>query len=73
MLPNATIEITNEGTGATQPLTTDASGHYSAPSLAVGKYKITGGMAGFENEVLNGVDLAVGQLAVIDLKLCVTR
>ena len=69
VLPGAKIEILNEGTGAVRTVTTAADGHYSAPSLPVGNYKLTVGMAGFQTEVRSGIVLAVGQQAVLDIKM----
>ena len=48
---------------------TDASGSYSFPSLPVGEYQVTAEKAGFKLEVLRGIDLVVGQQAVVNVTL----
>ena len=71
VLPNAKIEIQNEGTGASRTVMSGPDGHYSAPSLPVGNYKVTATVEGFQTQVRSGIVLTVGQEAVVDLKLSV--
>src|SRR5512135_412171 len=71
VLPGAKIEILNEGTGAVRTVNTGADGHYSAPSLGVGNYRITASMTGFKNEIRTGIILTVGSAPVVDLKMSV--
>ena len=46
-VPNATVTVKNESTGATRTLTTDADGRFSAPDLPAGPYSIEATAAGF--------------------------
>ncbi|HWP85212.1 MAG TPA: TonB-dependent receptor, partial [Terriglobia bacterium] len=69
VLPGARIEILNEGTGAVRVVTTDSRGHYLAPSLAVGTYRVAASLEGFQTEVRTGVVLTVGREAVLDIHL----
>lgn len=69
VLPGARVEVLNEGTGAVRTVMTAADGHYSAPSLPVGHYRVTVGMQGFQSEVRTGIVLTIGRDAVVDLKL----
>jgi Carboxypeptidase regulatory-like domain/TonB-dependent Receptor Plug Domain len=48
VVPNATVTIRNEGTGELHTVTTDASGHYTAPSLPPAYYSMTAEAKGFE-------------------------
>src|SRR5579884_2360070 len=69
VLPGAVVTVRNIETGATRRLITDDSGRYSAPSLAIGNYEITGAKEGFNQQTKNGVTLVVGQEAVVNLML----
>src|SRR5450756_784147 len=59
VLPGAKIELLNEGTGALRTVNTGADGHYSAPSLGIGNYRITANMEGFKSEIRSGLVLTV--------------
>ena len=41
VVPNATVTITNTGTGATQTVNTNAEGRYTMSNLAPGAYTIS--------------------------------
>jgi hypothetical protein len=56
-------------TGATRTVTTDDAGDFSAMSLPVGPYQVRAEKTGFKTEVRNGVNLVVGQEAVVRLRL----
>jgi outer membrane receptor protein involved in Fe transport len=71
VLPNAKVEIVNEGTGASRIVMAGPDGHYTAPSLPVGNYRLTVTADGFQTDVRSGVVLTVGQQAVVDLKMSV--
>jgi hypothetical protein len=59
----------NEGTGVSRTVETDSNGHYSAPSLSPGNYRVTGTQEGFQTEVRTGIVLEVAQEEVVDLSL----
>ncbi len=71
VLPGAKVEILSEGTGAVRTVTSDAAGHYIAPTLSVGSYRVAGSLEGFQSEIRTGIVLTIGREAVVDLKLSV--
>jgi hypothetical protein len=46
-LPGATVEVTNEQTGITRTVATDAEGRYFARELNLGEYRVTATLQGF--------------------------
>src|SRR6266404_1672449 len=68
-LAGAKIVIQNDETGVSRAVQSDSSGRYSAPSLGVGKYRITLTQEGFQTESRTGIELTVGRNAVVDLQL----
>ena len=57
------------GNGSHATVTSDDSGNYRVLSLPVGRYEIKAEKAGFKAAVQAGIDLVVGQQAVVNLKL----
>ena len=55
--------------GAARSLLTDDAGDFRALSLPVGAYQVRAEKPGFKAQVRNGIDLVVGQNAVVNLKL----
>ena len=56
-------------TGATRAVVTDDAGNFRAMSLPIGAYQVRAEKAGFKTQVRNGVNLVVGQEAVVNLRL----
>jgi len=69
VLPGASITVKNSGTGTTTELLSDERGRYLAPLLQSGEYEIQVSLQGFSSVVRRGIRLAVGQNAVVDVKL----
>ena len=69
VVPNAVITVTNIETGATRIVTTDESGVYRFPLLPLGTYRIAAEAANFKKLVREGITLATGQIATVDLNL----
>jgi hypothetical protein len=69
VVPQAAVTVTNIGTGQKRNVVTDSRGQYSALSLEVGQYEIRAESGGFTPIVRNGINLAVGQQAVVDIQL----
>jgi Carboxypeptidase regulatory-like domain/TonB dependent receptor len=69
LIPGASVTIKNIDTGLMRELITDEQGRYSAPNLPVGSYEVQVSLSGFQTEVRKGIELAVGQEAVINLSL----
>jgi hypothetical protein len=68
-LSSATVAATNTGTGAARTVTTDQNGVYRIPLLPLGTYRIRASAPGFKSFVRDGVTLATGQSATVDLQL----
>src|SRR5579872_2547548 len=68
-IPGATVVAKNLENAAERKVVTDASGRYSVPSIAVGRYQVSASKEGFTTQVKSGIDLAVGQAATVDLTL----
>src|SRR5215471_12176062 len=69
VLPETAITVLHTETGLMRTVQTDSRGGYSVPLLPVGQYEVTAERMGFRREVRRGIDLAVGQEAVVDLTL----
>ncbi|PYS16568.1 MAG: hypothetical protein DMG15_01675, partial [Acidobacteria bacterium] len=69
LVPGVTITVKHIDSGLTRTVLTNETGNYTAPSLPVGPYEISTTMPGFKQAVRRGINLAVGQEAVIDLTL----
>jgi hypothetical protein len=65
----AKVAVRNVETGATRVVTTDESGNYSALSLGLGAQEIKVEHNGFKPVVRSGINLEVGQQAVVNFKL----
>src|SRR5258708_4065617 len=65
----AMVTVKNVETGVTRTVTTDETGTYRALSLPVGQQEVRAEKAGFRAAVRTGINLVVGQEAVVDLKL----
>lgn len=59
VVPNATVTIVNAGTGATQTVTTNADGRYTASNLTPGLYKVSATTTGLQSETTQ-VNVLVG-------------
>lgn len=68
-IARAEVSVRNAETGAERTLLTDRSGHYLAPSLAVGVYEVTASKAGFSAEAKPDIHLVVGQNATLNFSL----
>jgi Carboxypeptidase regulatory-like domain len=69
LIPGVTINVKHLDSGLTRTVLSSETGNYTVQSLPVGPYEITTNMPGFKQEVRRGIDLVVGQEAVIDLTL----
>ena len=68
-MSGVTVTVKSVETGATRFATTDDLGDYRALSLPVGLYQVRAEKQGFKTEIRNGVNLVVGQQAVVNLRL----
>ncbi|HTC87527.1 MAG TPA: carboxypeptidase regulatory-like domain-containing protein [Bryobacteraceae bacterium] len=66
---DATVVVKSVETGASRTATTDSAGNYTILSLPVGAQEVKAEKAGFKSAVRTGIDLVVGQEAVVNLQL----
>src|SRR5205809_7954207 len=69
LVPGVSITVKHTESGQTRTVVSGERGTYNAPLLPVGAYEITTTMPGFKQQVRSGIDLVVGQQAVINLTL----
>jgi len=65
----ATVTVKSLETGATRAVTTDETGDFRVLSLPVGLQEVRAEKAGFKSTVRTGINLAVGQEAVVNVQL----
>src|SRR3984893_9296244 len=68
-IPETNVTVTSLETGATRTGTSDEAGNYRVLSLPVGRYDVKAEKTGFKAAVETGINLVVGQQAVVNLKL----
>src|SRR6266581_5240817 len=69
LVPGVSITVKHTESSLTRTVVSGERGAYTVPLLPVGAYEITTIMPGFKQVVRSGVNLVVGQEAVIDLAL----
>src|SRR5215831_12123748 len=69
LVPGVTVTVRHVESGLTRIAVTNETGSYSAQLLPVGAYEITTDLPGFKQEVRRGINLVVGQEAVVNLTL----
>src|SRR2546428_6743870 len=69
LVPGVSISVKHTESGLTRTVVSSERGSYNVPLLPVGAYEITTTMPGFKQEVRSGINLVVGQEAVVDLTL----
>ncbi len=68
-VPNATVTVTNTGTGYVREVESNEEGYFVIPNLPLGTYEISIKKEGFETQLRPGVVLDAGTEAVIDTQL----
>jgi hypothetical protein len=71
-IAGGSVKTKNLETGSLRTLTTDDSGRFEAPALAVGAYEVSAEKAGFQ-PARTKVNLVLGQRATVDLQLAVAE
>jgi outer membrane receptor protein involved in Fe transport len=69
VIPGAAVVITSETTGVQRPLTSNSAGVYVAPDLPAGRYQIVATASGFARQQIDHIELTVGAVRNLDLKL----
>jgi len=65
----AAVAVRREGGGPERQATTDRSGAFRVPELPAGRYSVTVSASGFASRTLSGLDLAVGQSQLVEVRL----
>src|SRR5262249_16933170 len=68
---DAMVGVTNEETGVTRNVTSDAEGSYQVLQIPIGRYDVKAEKMGFRTAVQTGIELVVGQQAVVNMSLSV--
>src|SRR6185437_6506468 len=68
-VPTATVTVKTVETGATRSATSDETGAYRVISVPVGPQEVRAEKSGFKAAVRLGINLAIGQEAVVNLRL----
>jgi hypothetical protein len=68
-VPEASVQLRNVGTGATQSAVSDDQGRFRIADVGVGEYDVQASKTGFSTVVHKGVTLNVGAQTVVDFAL----
>src|SRR5437773_7479831 len=69
VIPGVMVTAKHTESGLTRTALTNETGAYSVQFLPVGAYEITAELAGFKQQVRRGINLVVGQEAVVNVTL----
>jgi hypothetical protein len=69
VIGGSNVTVTSLETGIARSASTDDAGHYRVLSLPVGRYSVKAEKEGFEATVQTGINLVIGQEAVVNLAL----
>lgn len=69
VIPNATITIRNNSTGAQQTISSDSYGNFRSPQLSAGNYTVTAYSGGFQTLTVSNVQIGGGQTNNLRLSL----
>src|SRR6266581_1891961 len=69
VIPGATITAKHIESGLTRTAVSNETGGYNIQLLPVGAYEITTDLPGFKQQVRRGINLVVGQEAVVNVTL----
>ncbi|MGQ0543291.1 MAG: TonB-dependent receptor [Blastocatellia bacterium] len=71
VVPGASIVVRNADTGFERTVTSNDDGFFTAPLLPLGKYRITATKDGFAQQILENVEVTVGQTLALRVSLTV--
>jgi carboxypeptidase family protein len=71
-IPGATVTVTHIATNVARTVVTDGEGSYVVTPLDPGIYRVTAAISGFQTTTREGVELAVGQSARVELVLALS-
>src|SRR5437773_3798808 len=69
LIPGVSITVKHTESGLTRNAISSGTGDYNVPLLPIGAYELATAMPGFKQDVRRGINLVVGQQAVINLTL----
>src|SRR5271170_2736885 len=69
IIPGATVDAVDPGKGTHYTTTTDGSGQFQFPNLPPAVYELTSRHSGLQTQVQKGLQLQVGQTAIVDFHL----
>ena len=69
VIPNAAVQVTNEGTNVSRTVTTSTSGNYEVPTLNAGRYRVTSKHPGFKTFTVQGVEIAALRTVRVDVRM----
>ena len=69
VVANATVTVTNIGTGQTRTASTDTSGTYTVPDLAPGKYQVAVKTTSFKEALARDVEVHVATTTTLNVPL----
>src|SRR5436190_668312 len=69
LIPGVNITVKHTESGLARTVVSGERGGYNVPLLPVGPYEITTTMPGFKQQLRSGINLVVGEEAVVDLTL----
>jgi len=69
VVPGVSVTVRHVESGLTRTAVTSENGGYNIQALPVGPYELTTDLPGFKQQVRRGINLAVGQEAVVNLTL----
>ena len=69
VLPGVTVEVINQGTGATRTVISNAEGYYVAKSLPSGTYNAVASLEGMQTTQREDIQLLIGQTLDINFQL----
>ncbi len=68
-IPGVNVQVRNLGTNETSTAVSDDAGNYKVPLLRPGSYEVSAEQPGFKKYLRSGVELAINQVATVDLQL----
>src|SRR5438876_1518722 len=69
VIPGVTVTVKHIESGLTRTAVTSENGGYTIPLLPVGPYELTTDLPGFKQQVRRGINLVIGQEAIVNLTL----
>jgi hypothetical protein len=69
LIPEAEVEVANEGTGAVRRTTTSSAGVFNVPNLDLGRYRVRVTGPGFSTYERSGLVLTANQVISLDVQL----